>query len=116
LVMASRLGRLQAGKLADVLVIDGKTDENLDDLAKVDLVIRDGYKVVEGGRVTIPRHQAQTMKVTAPYVQSKMLIFNSIDGMGGEVTRAEGERGRRRSGDPVAAEQDSCEVAEFHSE
>ena len=57
--MDDRLGTLQAGKLADVLVVDGKPDENLDDLAKVDLVIRDGYKVVEGGHVTIPRHQAQ---------------------------------------------------------
>jgi imidazolonepropionase-like amidohydrolase len=64
--MDDRLGTLQAGKLADVLVVDGKPDENLDDLAKVDLVIRDGYKVVEGGHVTIPRHQAQKMKVAAP--------------------------------------------------
>jgi imidazolonepropionase-like amidohydrolase len=64
--MDDRLGTLQAGKLADVLVVDGKPDENLDDLAKVDLVIRDGYKVVEGGHVTIPRHQAQKMKVPAP--------------------------------------------------
>jgi len=64
--MEDRLGTLQAGKLADVLVVDGKPDENLDDLAKVDLVIRDGYKVIEGGHVTIPRHQAQKMKVAAP--------------------------------------------------
>jgi imidazolonepropionase-like amidohydrolase len=64
--MDDRLGTLQAGKLADGLVVDGKPDENLDDLAKVDLVIRDGYKVVEGGHVTIPRHQAQKMKVAAP--------------------------------------------------
>ena len=64
--MDDRLGTLQAGQLADVLVVDGKPDENLDDLAKVDLVIRDGYKVVEGGHVTIPRHQAQKMKVAAP--------------------------------------------------
>jgi len=64
--MDDRLGTLQAGKLADALVVDGKPDENLDDLAKVDLVIRDGYKVVEGGHVTIPRHQAQKMKVAAP--------------------------------------------------
>jgi len=64
--MDGRLGTLQAGQLADVLVVDGKPDENLDDLAKVDLVIRDGYKVVEGGHVTIPRHQAQKMKVAAP--------------------------------------------------
>jgi len=64
--MDDRLGTLQAGKLADVLVVDGKPDENLDDLAKVDLVIRDGYRVVEGGHVTTPRHQTQKMKVAAP--------------------------------------------------
>jgi hypothetical protein len=46
--------------------VDGRPDENLDDLAKVDLVIRDGYKVVEGGHVAIPRHQVQKMKVAAP--------------------------------------------------
>ena len=64
--MDDRLGTLQAGKLADVLVVDGKPDENLDDLAKVDLVIRDGYRVVEGGHVTTPRHQTQKMKVAPP--------------------------------------------------
>ena len=60
--MDDRLGTLQAGKLADVLVVGGRPDENLDDLGKVDLVIRDGYRVVEGGHVTIPRHEAQKMK------------------------------------------------------
>jgi imidazolonepropionase-like amidohydrolase len=64
--MDDRLGTLQAGKLADVLIVDGKPDEDLDDLAKVNLVIQDGYQVVEGGHVTIPRHQAQKMKVVAP--------------------------------------------------
>jgi imidazolonepropionase-like amidohydrolase len=64
--MDDRLGTLQTGKLADVLVVDGRPDENLDDLAKVDLVLRDGYRVVEGGHVTIPRHQAQKMKVAVP--------------------------------------------------
>jgi imidazolonepropionase-like amidohydrolase len=64
--MDDRLGTLQAGKLADVLVVDGRPDENLDDLAKVNLVIRDGYKVVEGGHVTIPRHQVQKAKPAAP--------------------------------------------------
>jgi len=28
----------------------------LDELSGLDLVIRDGYTVVEGGKVTIPRH------------------------------------------------------------
>ena len=54
--MDDRLGTLEAGKLADVLVVNGKPDENLDDLTKVDLVIRDGYTVVQGGRVAIQRH------------------------------------------------------------
>src|SRR5579864_8684078 len=54
--MDDRLGTLEPGKLADVLVIDGRPDENLDDLAKVDLVIRDGYTVVQGGKVATPRH------------------------------------------------------------
>jgi hypothetical protein len=36
--------------------VDGKPDQNLDDITKVDVVIRDGRVVVEGGRVSIPRH------------------------------------------------------------
>jgi imidazolonepropionase-like amidohydrolase len=54
--MVDRLGTLVPGKLADVLVVNGRPDENLDELARVDLVIRDGYTVVEGGKLTIPRH------------------------------------------------------------
>src|SRR5215467_3704392 len=54
--MDDRLGTLEPGKLADVLVVDGRPDENLDDLAKVDLVIRNGFTVVQGGKVAIPRH------------------------------------------------------------
>ena len=57
--MDDRLGTLQAGKLADILVVNGKPDENLDDLAKVDMVLRDGYQVVMGGHVAIPRHIAE---------------------------------------------------------
>ena len=54
--MDDRLGTLEVGKLADVLVVTGRPDERLDDLANVDLVIRDGWLVVEGGKVVIPRH------------------------------------------------------------
>lgn len=60
--MDDRLGTLQPGKLADVLVVGGRPDENLDDLAKVEVVIRDGYKVVEGGHLTVARHTAEMMK------------------------------------------------------
>ncbi|HEY6269152.1 MAG TPA: amidohydrolase family protein [Candidatus Acidoferrum sp.] len=59
--MDDRLGTLQAGKLADVLVVNGRPDENLDDLAKVELVIRDGYTAVEKGRATLPRHTVVPM-------------------------------------------------------
>jgi len=56
--MDDRLGTLAPGKLADVLVVNGRPDENLDELARVDLVIRDGYTLVEGGKLTIPRHSS----------------------------------------------------------
>jgi imidazolonepropionase-like amidohydrolase len=61
--MGNRLGTLESGKLADVTVIDGKPDVELDDLAKVDLVIRDGYLVVKRGQINVPRH------VTVPMPQ-----------------------------------------------
>jgi imidazolonepropionase-like amidohydrolase len=55
--LGDRLGTLTAGKLADVLVVRGRPDERLEDLANVDLVIRDGRVQVEGGRVVYPRHE-----------------------------------------------------------
>jgi imidazolonepropionase-like amidohydrolase len=54
--MDDKLGTLEPGKLADIIVIDGKPDQNLDNLSNVDIVIRDGYIVVRGGQVIIPRH------------------------------------------------------------
>ena len=54
--MDDRLGTLTEGKLADVLVVEGRPDQDLADLLKVQLVIRDGEVVVENGRVFIPRH------------------------------------------------------------
>ena len=54
--MDDKLGTLESGKLADVLVVDGRPDIDLDDLANTDLVIRDGYIVVKDGEIFIPRH------------------------------------------------------------
>jgi len=54
--MGDKLGTLEAGKLADVVVVDGQPDKNLDDLRNVVTVIRDGYIVVRDGKVNIPRH------------------------------------------------------------
>ena len=54
--LADRLGTLEQGKLADVLVVRGIPDSNLGDLANVDLVITNGRVAVENGNVVIPRH------------------------------------------------------------
>ena len=54
--MGEKLGTLEPGKLADVIVVDGQPDKNLDDLRNVVTVIRDGYVVVRDGKVDIPKH------------------------------------------------------------
>ena len=54
--MDDKLGTLEPGKLADVLVVDGKPDEDLEDLANTNLVIRDGRVIIKDGRVITPRH------------------------------------------------------------
>jgi imidazolonepropionase-like amidohydrolase len=59
--MGDKLGTLEAGKLADITVIDGRPDVNLDDLANISLVVRDGYIQVDHGRVNVPRHVPQAM-------------------------------------------------------
>ena len=57
--MGDKLGTLEKGKLADVLVVRGRPDERLDDIANVDLVIRDGRVQVQGGVIVVPRHVQQ---------------------------------------------------------
>ena len=54
--LGDKLGTIDVGTLADVIVANGHPDENLDDLAKVTTVIRDGYVVVQNGAVSVPRH------------------------------------------------------------
>lgn len=51
------LGTLGPGKLADVLVVDGCPDKDLDDLKNVNMVIRDGHVVLQDGRIYVERHQ-----------------------------------------------------------
>ena len=55
--MDDRLGSLEVGKLADVLVVNGMPDQNLDDLERVETVIRGGFVVVDHGQIQIPRHE-----------------------------------------------------------
>ena len=54
--MGDKLGTLEVGKLADVLILNGNPDEKLDDIAKVDIVIRDGRVQVQGGQLVYPHH------------------------------------------------------------
>lgn len=57
--MGDRLGTLEPGKLADVVVVTGEPDRNLQDLSGVRYVIRDGEIVVEDGRIFVARHVAR---------------------------------------------------------
>ena len=64
--MADKLGTLEPGKLADVIVVNGRPDQSLDDLAKVDVVIKGGYVVVKDGVVQVPRHVAAPLPKPSP--------------------------------------------------
>jgi imidazolonepropionase-like amidohydrolase len=54
--MDDKLGTLEPGKLADVLVVNGQPDQRLEDLAKVEWVIRDGEVIVQHGQPFQIRH------------------------------------------------------------
>ncbi len=54
--MGDKLGTLEVGKLADVIVVAGNPDQNLDDLGKVDMVVRNGNIVIQDGQLFVPRH------------------------------------------------------------
>jgi imidazolonepropionase-like amidohydrolase len=59
--MGDKLGTLTVGKLADVLIVQGRPDQSLEDIVNVHTVIRDGHVVVEDGRIVIPRHTPAPM-------------------------------------------------------
>ena len=55
--MDDRLGTIQTGKLADIIVLNGRPDENLDDLGKVDMVIINGRTILNAGQFVLPLHE-----------------------------------------------------------
>lgn len=55
--MGDRLGTIAAGKLADVIVVDGHPDQELDDLARVETVIVNGRLTVRDKRILIEPHR-----------------------------------------------------------
>lgn len=64
--MGDKLGTLEPGKLADVLVVDGQPDRTLEDLLNVELVIRDGNVAIRDGRLFVPRHQSVSSEKFGP--------------------------------------------------
>lgn len=64
--MGDKLGSIETGKLADIVVIDGRPDQNLDDLARVDLVIKDGVPLVRNGQIVTPRHVPAALLKPSP--------------------------------------------------
>lgn len=53
--MGDKLGSIEVGKLADVIVVDGRPDENLDDILKVEHVVKDGLWLIREGALVTPR-------------------------------------------------------------
>jgi imidazolonepropionase-like amidohydrolase len=49
--MADRLGTLEPGKLADLIIVDGKPDANVEDLARVPFVMVGGRVMKRDGRI-----------------------------------------------------------------
>jgi imidazolonepropionase-like amidohydrolase len=64
--MNDMLGSLEPGKLADVLVIDGRPDQDIDALHKVAMVFKDGQLVVQGGAVVIAPHVPKPLPKRSP--------------------------------------------------
>jgi imidazolonepropionase-like amidohydrolase len=64
--MDDRLGSLEPGKLADLIVVAGNPDEDLDALRRIDIVVKDGNLVVMAGQVVIPPHAAEPLRKPAP--------------------------------------------------
>ncbi len=54
--MDDKLGTVEPGKLADIIIVNGNPDENVEDLANIEMVIINGKFQVKEGRVYMPRH------------------------------------------------------------
>jgi imidazolonepropionase-like amidohydrolase len=64
--MGDKLGSIEPGKLADILIVDGRPDQDLDALRNVDTVIKDGIALVRSGQVVTPRHVPAPLLKPAP--------------------------------------------------
>jgi imidazolonepropionase-like amidohydrolase len=64
--MADKLGTIEPGKLADVIVVPGEPDHNLDALNNVEMVIRNGNIVIKDGRLYMPHHVPAPLSKPSP--------------------------------------------------
>jgi imidazolonepropionase-like amidohydrolase len=64
--MGDKLGTLEPGKLADVIVVDGRPDQDVGDLAHIDKVVKDGILWVDHGQVVTPRHVSRPLAKPSP--------------------------------------------------
>lgn len=55
--MADRLGTIQVGKLADIIVVDGNPDEDFNALRKVRTAFVNGRLMLQEGRIYKPAHE-----------------------------------------------------------
>jgi len=63
--MGDRLGTIETGKLADIIIIDGNPDEDLDVLENIETVIIGGRVIVTGGQIVFPApHKPKTLSIT----------------------------------------------------
>jgi imidazolonepropionase-like amidohydrolase len=59
--MNDRLGTIEAGKLADIIVVDGNPDQDFTALRKVTTVFVNGRLMLQDGRIYIPPHREVPM-------------------------------------------------------
>lgn len=59
--MSDKLGTIERGKLADIIVIDGNPDEDLAALARVQTVFVNGRLVLQEGKIVVPRAKSVPM-------------------------------------------------------
>jgi imidazolonepropionase-like amidohydrolase len=55
--MGDRLGTIEAGKLADIIVVDGNPDEDFAALRKVQTAFVNGRLMLQDGRIYRERHE-----------------------------------------------------------
>ncbi len=65
LKMDDRLGTIETGKLADIIVVDGNPDEDFNALKKVQTAFVNGRLMLQDGRIHIPAHEEVPMPSAA---------------------------------------------------